>query len=102
MTDGYALGVTILLTMTGLRSVGLLDRCKDLLLHPDERERWQPPAIPSPEAGVWPPKVARGLLGLVIGLTWEPLASHRMPVDEAHRRLEALAATVGVDGDSDF
>ena len=42
----------------------------------------------------------RGLIGLVIGLTWEPHASHRMPVDEAHRSLEALAATVGVDGDS--
>ena len=60
-------------------------------------DRWVPPAAPSPSAGMWPPKVVRGLIGLIIGLTWEPLATKRLPVDEAHRRLEALAATVGVD-----
>ena len=100
MTDGYALGVTILLTMTGLSSTALVHRCKDLLLHPDEPSRWRPTAAPAKEAGAWPPKVVRGLLGLVIGLTWEPRAAHRMPVDEAHRGLEALADTIGVDGGS--
>jgi hypothetical protein len=30
-----------------------------------------------------------------VGLTWESLASRRMPVSEAHRWLEALAATIG-------
>ena len=97
MTDGYALGVTILLTMTGLSSTGLVPRCKDLLMHPDDPKRWQPPASPSLAAGAWPPKVVDGLLGIVIGLTWEPRAARRMPVDTAHRNLEALAEVVGVN-----
>ena len=47
--------------------------------------------------GVLPLARPSGLLDLVIGLTWESRAARRMPVDEAHRSLEALADAVGVD-----
>ena len=90
----YALGLTILLTVTGLGSSNLVHRCKDLLMNPDDNERWVSPAVPSPEAGAWPPKVARGLVRLVVGLTWEPLAPNRMPVTQALESLEALVAAV--------
>lgn len=97
MTDGYALGFTMLLTVTGLGPTGLVHRCRDMLMNPDEREKWQLPAVPNADSGAWPPKVATGLVRLIVGLTWEPLASRRLPLPAALKDLEALAATVGVD-----
>ena len=97
MTDAYALGLTILMTVTGLGPTGLVHRCRHMLMHPTQRELWESPAVPHPEAGGWPARVSYGLVRLVVGLTWEPLASRRMPLTTALAELEALAATVGVD-----
>ena len=97
MTDGYAMGLTTLVTVTGLGPTGLVHQCRHMLMNPDDPARWQPPAVPSLEAGAWPKRVACGLIRLVVGLTWEPLASRRIPLATALKELEVLAATVGVD-----
>ena len=83
--------------IAGLGSMSLVHRCRHILMNPEDPAAWQPPAIPSPDAGAWPPKVAQRLVQLVVGLTWEPQAHHRLPLAQAHTKLEALAATVGVD-----
>ena len=97
MTDAYAMGLTILITLTNLPPTTLLHDCRHLLMHPDDQSRWAPPVAPAADAGAWPPKVACGLARLVAGLAWEPLAPRRLPLAAALKQLEALAATVGVD-----
>ena len=91
----YALGLSVLVTMTGLGPTGLVHTCRHMLMQPNERERWQPPAVPSVEAGTWPNRVACGLVRIAVGLTWEPVAERRMKLTAALSELEALAATVG-------
>jgi hypothetical protein len=102
MTDGYAFGVTVLMTLTQLATIDVVHRCRSMLMHPENRELWQAPAIPHVDAGAWPERVANELVFLVAGMTWEPRASRRMLLSVAHRRLEALAATVGVDDEEDY
>ena len=97
MTDAYAMGLTVLITLTNLPPTTLLHDCRHLLMHPDDQSRWAPPVAPAADAGAWPPKVACGLARLVAGLAWEPLAPRRLPLAAALKQLEALAATVGVD-----
>ena len=102
LTDGYALGLTILVTLTGQPISGhgneLMQRCRGMLMHPDERERWEAPGRPDPRAGNWPARVACGLARLVAGLAWENVAEQRLPLPEALKALEDLAKCVGGEG----
>ena len=105
LTDGYALGLTILVTLTGQPISGhgneLMQRCRGMLMHPDERERWEAPGRPDPRAGNWPARVACGLARLVAGLAWENVAEQRLPLPEALKALEDLAKCVGGEGGVD-
>ena len=105
LTDGYALGLTILVTLTGQPISGhgneLMQRCRGMLMHPDERERWEAPGRPDPRAGNWPARVACGLARLVAGLAWENVAEQRLPLPEALKALEHLVKCVGGEGGVD-
>ena len=105
LTDGYALGLTILVTLTGQPVSGhgneLMQRCRGMLMHPNERERWEAPGQPDPRAGNWPARVACGLARLVAGLAWENVAEQRLPLPEALKALEDLAKCVGGEGGVD-
>ena len=56
-TDGYAMGVTILMALVALPAVGLEHKCRLMLKHPNTPERWQPPGLPDATAGEWPPRM---------------------------------------------
>jgi len=95
-TDGYALGMVVLQSLTGLdlRSCGFRE-AKPLLLDPGSPERWAASLL-DPRAG-WPMQVAAALAGLVHGLSYERWLEDRMPCEEAERRLEGLAREVGIE-----
>mmetsp|Transcript_6885 Transcript_6885/g.20649 ORF Transcript_6885/g.20649 Transcript_6885/m.20649 type:complete len:113 (-) Transcript_6885:223-561(-) len=97
-TDGYALGVTMLLTLTALPADSLLHRCRDMLMSPSDRAKWVHPAVADSRAGVWPANVACGIASLVEGLSWETHTERRLAVSRAHDALVSLAEKVGVDG----
>ena len=41
VTDGYALGITLLMCLTGQPAVGLRDECRFILKFPDQRSKWK-------------------------------------------------------------
>ena len=95
ITDGYALGISLLMCLSGRSAVGLLEHCADALEDPT------PAAVAAvvgadAGAGAWPPAVAVALTRVVIGLSWRRLRSRRMGVGEALRLLEAAADEGGV------
>lgn len=98
LTDGFALGITALMTFTALPAPNILHRCRHMLMESEDRDRWQTPGMPDETAGVWPAKVACAMAKLVVGLSWEVSESRRTPPVRALEALEALAATAGVDG----
>ena len=102
LTDGYAMGVTVLVTLTAQPPADLIRICEEMLKQPSHREAWAAPGVADRSAGCWPAKVEHGLAGLVRGLSWVPLEEERTPLPEALRQLEALASTAGVDGADDF
>ena len=102
LTDGYAMGMTILVTLTAQPPADLIRICEEMLKQPTNREAWAAPGVSDRSAGCWPAKVEHGLAGLVRGLSWVPLEEERTPLPEALRQLEALASTAGVDGADDF
>ena len=105
LTDGYALGMTFLVTLMGQPAVGLRQRCRLLLRYPSDPTQWtaaaspaagrqqsQPPVLPDASAGVWSEAVSTGLLMIVCGLTSSEDKEDRMPVPEALELIEALLA----------
>ncbi|EOD33303.1 Hypothetical protein EMIHUDRAFT_229844 [Emiliania huxleyi CCMP1516] len=62
LTDGYALGITLLVALTGRGAVGLLNACDDALEEPDTAE-----SIAAADAG-WSAAQAEELARLVVGL----------------------------------
>uniref|UniRef100_A0A7S2C0G6 Protein kinase domain-containing protein n=1 Tax=Haptolina brevifila TaxID=156173 RepID=A0A7S2C0G6_9EUKA len=87
-TDGFALGVTLLMSLTGLPAVGLLARCNLMLRHTQQPELWS-----SLLDGHWPTAVAAEMAAIVWDLTMPVFKEDRLPIPEAMRRLEALLAT---------
>ena len=69
LTDGYALGITILMALVAQPAVGLKRACKLLLKYPEQPGRWQAPAVPDTAAGEWPEHVVATLATMVGGLT---------------------------------
>ena len=91
-TDGYALGISLLMCLSGRAAVGLLDVCADAL----EEPRAESLAPVLDRDADWPADTALALTRVVIGLSWRRTRSRRMPIDEAPRLLEAAADGGGV------
>ena len=96
LTDAFALGVTVLMTLTGLPSATIKQRCRHMLKWPTQPSRWQQPGVPDGEAGSWDQAVVTSLAEIIVGLKeeWE---EDRMPLSEVLQRLEAMAAATGAD-----
>ncbi|EOD17173.1 hypothetical protein EMIHUDRAFT_124117, partial [Emiliania huxleyi CCMP1516] len=88
LTDGYALGSTLLVALTGRGALGLLNACDDALEEPDTAE-----SIAAADAG-WSAAQAEELARLVVGLALVK-KKKRMPLVEALPRLEALVEAAG-------
>merc|ERR1719424_2136542 len=88
LTDGFALGITLLVALTGCGALGLLNACEDELEEPDTAER-----IAAADAG-WSAAQAEALTRLVVGLAYAR-KKKRMPLAEALPRLEALVEAAG-------
>ncbi|KAL1507497.1 hypothetical protein AB1Y20_008333 [Prymnesium parvum] len=85
VTDGYALGISLLMCLKPRSAVGLLDACVDALEDPTQEKV---AAVVDP---TWPADVALALMRVVIGLSWRRTRSRRMPIADAVRALEAVA-----------
>ena len=96
LMDGFALGVTILVALTGQPAPGLKQRCRHMLKWPAQPHRWQPTGVPDAKGGAWGEGVATCLAEIVAGLN-EHWAEDRMPLADVLERLEALATAAGVD-----
>ena len=96
LTDAFALGVTILMVLTGLPSASIRQRCRRMHQHPTQPSRWQAPGVPDEQAGSWDEGAMIGLAEIVVGLDahWE---EDRMPLPEVLERLEAMAAASSAD-----
>ena len=96
LTDAFALGVTVLMALTGLPSASIKQRCRHMQQRPTQPSRWQAPGVPDAEAGSWDEAVAIGMAEIVVGLDerWE---DDRMPLQEVLDRLEAMATATGAD-----
>ena len=86
MTDGYALGISLLVCLTGKPALEALDASEGML---EEPSRSDVNAF-DPQAG-WPEEVATELVHLVVGLAWRRSARQRMALADALARIEALA-----------
>ena len=96
LTDAFAFGVTVLMTLTGLPSASIRQRCRHMQKWPTQPNRWQAPGVPDEQAGTWDEAVAISLAEIVTGLKeeWE---EDRMPLSEVLERLEAMAVAVNAD-----
>ena len=93
LTDGYAMGITMLVALTGQSAVGLKARCRMLLRNPEQPTKWQPPGVPDAAAGEWPTDVATRLAAASAGLT-EEYAEDRMRLAEVLQTLETIVGEV--------
>lgn len=86
LTDGFAMGVTLLVVLTGRPALEAMESCEGALEDPSLA-----PTCVDPTAGVWPEGTSRGLVQLVIGLSWRRHARLRMSLSDALQQLEAMA-----------
>ena len=96
LTDAFALGVTVLMALTGLPTTNIRQRCRHMHKWPTQPSRWQAPGVPDSAAGTWDDAVAVSLAEIVVGVAelWE---EDRMPLSEVQERLEAMVAETGAD-----
>ena len=99
LTDGYAFGVTVLMTLTGLPAAGIKQRCRHMLKWPTQPQRWQPPGVPDVAAGSWDGGASSGLAEVIQGLD-EHWAEDRMPLPDVLARLEAMVVAATVSSSS--
>ena len=92
LTDGYAMGISLLMCLTGRPAVGLLDATIDALEEPTLRTA----AAATDGTAAWPEHVALALMRVVIGLSWHRVRMRRMGIVEALRDLEAVSKEEGV------
>eukprot|EP00966_Prymnesium_polylepis_P261760 6046555-Prymnesium_polylepis.2 len=91
-TDGYALGISLLMCLTARPAVGLLEACADALEDPSPETT----AAMYDTSAAWPPDVAVALTRIVIGLSWGRTRSRRMTVPNALTALEQAGDFGGV------
>ena len=97
LTDGYALGISLLMCLSGRPavdgdSVSVFDAWADVLEAPSAETL----APLLDEAAGWPADVALALVHVVIGLSWRRTRSRRMALNEALQQFEAAADSSGV------
>lgn len=85
LTDGYAMGVTALVCLTGQSALEALESAEPMLEQPSLA-----PGCADAHAG-WPETVAVQLVQLVVGLAWRRSAKLRMALAEALTKLEEMA-----------
>jgi len=90
LTDGYAMGVSLLMCLGGRSAIDVIDRFGNAL------ERSAPAANFTDPAAEWPPDVAEQALEIVRGLMWGQTPSRRTKLSEALSRLEDLANAQGL------
>ena len=80
MSDGYAMGVTALMALTGLPVRDIKNKCRKLLRFPDQPAQWEAPGTPDTAAGAWPEPVAVALARAISGLVRGEYADERVPL----------------------
>jgi len=85
LTDGYAMGVSLLMCLGGRPAIAVVDRFGDAL------EGLAPAATFTDPTAEWPPDVAEQALEVVRGLIWGRRPPQRMVLSQALRLLEAMA-----------
>ncbi|KAL1523403.1 hypothetical protein AB1Y20_018345 [Prymnesium parvum] len=90
LTDGYAMGVTLLVCLGGRSAIEVVDRFGDAL------ERVASAANFTDPAAEWPLEVAEQALEIVRGLMWGRTPSRRTTLQEALSRLERMADAQGL------
>jgi serine/threonine protein kinase len=94
LTDGYAMGITMLVALTGQSAIGLKKTCKALLKHPQSPEHWRAPGVPDAAAGAWPADVVAAMAAMTSSLTLED-EDERMPLSQALHTLEGIVGDEG-------
>ena len=90
VTDGYAIGVTLLVALTARPAIGVHEVCRRMLRFPERSDRWEPPGVPDSTAGEWPADVVSKLVEVVVGTSLEHFKEDRMLLTEALASLEAI------------
>ena len=96
LTDAFALGVTVLMALTGLPTAHIRQRCRHMHKWPTQPSRWQAPGVPDEQAGSWDEAVVICLAEIIVGLN-DHFEEDRMPLSEVLGRLEAMAVAAGAD-----
>lgn len=95
-TDAFALGRTILVTLTGLSVTGVLSKCRMLIMKPTEPSKWTAPGVPDARAGEWPEAVKVKLACLMKDTSCQLFLEDRKPLPEVLEELESLCRDYGV------
>ena len=86
LTDGYAIGITLLTCLAPQPAADIVDACQDALEEPSLA-----PTVVQASAG-WPDPVAEALMRVVVGLSAGQFARQRTPLPEALAAVERIAA----------
>ena len=73
VTDGYAVGVTLLQALTGRPVANLKVVCRKLLRLPDQPAEWEEPGVADRRAGAWPVPLQGAVARVVSGLVFAPV-----------------------------
>ena len=84
-TDGFALGVTLLMSLTGLPAVGLFHRCHELLRRTDDVAAWEHLLD-----GFWPRSVAAEVAQIAHALCMPLFREDRLPLPNALRQITSV------------
>jgi len=94
LTDGYAMGVSLLMCLGGRPAIAVVNHFGAALQ--DKEQRRAPAANFTDRTAEWPPHVAKEALKVVRGLMWSRIASRRMVLSQALSKLEHIANSEGV------
>ena len=90
LSDGFGMGITLLMALTGLSALDILHHCRQMLKSPDQPSVWVAPGVPDANAGDWPTSTVSEVIRIVDGLSYERDKEDRLPLTEALQRIEAL------------
>jgi interleukin-1 receptor-associated kinase 1 len=93
VTDGFGIGITVLMCLTGLPALEILQKCRTMMRNPTNPDKWKSPAVTDDTAGKWPEDTKVALAELALGLAGEQYAEDRMSLSEAIEKLKELCAS---------
>ena len=99
MSDGFGIGITLLMSLTGLPGLGILSSCSPMLRAPEDPSAWGEPGLPDGSAGAWPPAALSEALKIVIGLSRGEDPEDRIALPDALERLDALVDAAPTEAD---